>query len=107
MQKMYLVSIQSWEVLATYDHRRKRIMVQNSTSRVEIIVEDIRVRVGNRIRELRQQKGLSQEDMAPLLGVHRTYLSSVERGKRNISLVNLEKIWCFFGITAEELFKGI
>ncbi len=70
-------------------------------------MENIKVRVGNRIRELRQGKGFSQEVMAPMVGMHRTYLSDVELGKRNISLENLEKLWNFFGISAEEFFSSI
>ena len=70
-------------------------------------MEDIKVRIGNRIRELRQQEGLSQEAMGPLVGMHRTYLSNVEQGRRNISLENLEKLWSFFNISAEEFFRGI
>ena len=45
-----------------------------------------------RIRELRLAKGISQEALADLAGVHRTYMGSVERGERNISLENIVKI---------------
>ena len=53
---------------------------------------DIRVLVGNRIRTLRQQKNISQESLAALCALDRTYISGVESGKRNISIVNIEKI---------------
>ena len=46
--------------------------------------------VGNRIRELRKTLGISQEKLAEIAGIDRTYLASVENGKRNISIVNLE-----------------
>ena len=48
--------------------------------------------VGMRIRELRLAKGLSQEALADEAGVHRTYMGSVERGERNISLDNIVRI---------------
>ena len=49
-------------------------------------------RVGQRIRELRNNKKLSQEKLALKAEIDRTYLAGVENGKRNISIVNLEKI---------------
>lgn len=48
--------------------------------------------VGMRIRELRLAKGISQEALADVAGIHRTYMGSVERGERNISLENIVKI---------------
>lgn len=48
--------------------------------------------VGSTIRNLRTEQSLSQEELADLTNLHRTYISSVERGKRNISIKNLEKI---------------
>lgn len=44
---------------------------------------------GNTIRDLRKQKGLSQEKLADLCNIHRTYMGSVERGERNLSLMNI------------------
>lgn len=67
----------------------------------------IQEKVGNRIRELRQQTGLSQEKFALKIGMDRTYFASVENGKRNISIVNLEKIANGLGIPLSELFRGI
>lgn len=52
----------------------------------------IRKQVGNQIRELRLIKKISQEKLAFKAGIDRTYLASVEKGKRNISIINLEKI---------------
>ena len=48
--------------------------------------------VGVRIRELRLAKGVSQEALADQAGLHRTYMGSVERGERNISLENIVRI---------------
>lgn len=52
----------------------------------------IKQKVGTRIRELRTNAGLSQEKLALAADLDRTYIASVENGKRNISIVNLEKI---------------
>ena len=60
---------------------------------------------GERVRELRAQSNMSQEKFALLIDMDRTYLASVESGKRNISLENISKIADGFGITLEELFK--
>lgn len=64
-------------------------------------------KVGNRIRELRNETGLSQEKFALKIGMDRTYFASVELGKRNIALKNIEKIANGLGVTLSELFKGI
>jgi transcriptional regulator with XRE-family HTH domain len=53
---------------------------------------DPRVAVGVRIRQLREQKGLSQEELGHRAGVDRTYVSSCERGRRNLSLLTLYRI---------------
>lgn len=53
---------------------------------------DIQHKFGDKLRELRKQKGLSQEDLALKSGLHRTYISDIERGSRNLSLKNIEKI---------------
>ncbi|MHB8523461.1 MAG: helix-turn-helix domain-containing protein [Limisphaerales bacterium] len=48
--------------------------------------------VARNVRVLRQQAGLSQEDLAELAGLHRTYVGSIERGERNVSLENIERL---------------
>jgi len=53
---------------------------------------DIRVRLGRAIRRIREELGINQEEAAERCGLHRTYYSGIERGVRNVSLVNLEKI---------------
>jgi transcriptional regulator with XRE-family HTH domain len=50
------------------------------------------VRFGQRLRRVRTTKGVSQEKLAELAGLHRTYVSSVERGRCNISLVNIDRL---------------
>lgn len=52
----------------------------------------IQISFGKRVRTLREAKGVSQEELAENAGLDRTYISSVERGKRNISLLNIERI---------------
>lgn len=63
--------------------------------------------LGERIKQLRLSTGLSQEKFALKIGMDRTYFSSVESGKRNISIINLEKIANGLNITLSELFKGV
>ena len=53
---------------------------------------DIRIRFGRAIRRIREEQEINQEEAAERCGLHRTYYSGVERGVRNVSLVNLEKI---------------
>lgn len=67
----------------------------------------IKEEIGKRIRELRQQTGLSQEKFALKIEMDRTYFASVEKGKRNISVVNLEKIANGLEVSLSELFRGI
>lgn len=62
---------------------------------------------GQRIREIRTAKGISQEKFALSIEMDRTYYASVENGNRNISIINIEKISKGFGITLEELFKDL
>jgi transcriptional regulator with XRE-family HTH domain len=61
---------------------------------------------GQRIRALRHDRGLSQEGLAELAGVHRTYLSSLERGERNVSLDNIYAIAEALGVSPAELFES-
>lgn len=60
---------------------------------------------GERIRTLRQDQGLSQERLADLAGVHRTYLSSLERGERNVSLDNIYALARALGVPPADLFE--
>lgn len=53
---------------------------------------NILLKFGSTVKEVREKRGLSQETLAEKCGLHRTYISSIENGKRNISLVNIQKI---------------
>ena len=67
----------------------------------------IKQAVGMRIRELRNDRGLSQEKLALAAGLDRTYIASVENGKRNISIVNLEKIIVALNSTFSIFFENM
>jgi len=61
------------------------------------------VRFGAAVRSVRIERGMSQERLAELASVHRTYVGSVERGERNISLVNIARLASALGIKTSEL----
>ncbi|MBI2429203.1 MAG: helix-turn-helix transcriptional regulator [Ignavibacteriales bacterium] len=67
--------------------------------------EAILLKLGKRIRNERLEKGLSQEQLAELANVHRTYIGMIERGEKNISLLNIERISKALKITVSELLK--
>ena len=68
---------------------------------------DIRIRFGRAIRRVREEQKINQEEAAERCGVHRTYYSGVERGIRNVSLVNIEKIAKGLRTSLPELFRRI
>ena len=67
--------------------------------------ENGRKTVAANIRRLRQQQGLSQEALADRVGIHRTYMGSVERAERNVAIDNLCRIAWALGVPAYELLK--
>jgi transcriptional regulator with XRE-family HTH domain len=68
------------------------------------LMEDICVRVGFNIRQIREQKKLTQEKLAHLAELHRAYMGQIERGEKNIGLKNLEKIAKALKVNIKELF---
>ncbi len=68
-----------------------------------MVVGELQKVVGRNLRARRQAQGLSQEDFADAIGVHRTYLGDIERGERNISLQQLERIALKLGIEPRSL----
>jgi len=65
---------------------------------------DINSEVGFNIRRIREDRGLSQEKLAALAGLHRAYVGQIERGEKNIGLKNLEKIAKALGMNTKDLF---
>jgi transcriptional regulator with XRE-family HTH domain len=66
----------------------------------------IKAGFGERVRVIRKGIGLSQEGLALACDLDRTYIGGVERGERNISLVNIHKIAAALGVTSRDLFDG-
>lgn len=67
-------------------------------------ISEINILFGKRVRELREKKNLSQEELANLTGFHRTYIGQIERAEKNITLKSIEKIANSFYINIKELF---
>jgi len=61
------------------------------------------VGLAKRVRELRDRKGISQERLGEMAGLHRTYIGMIERAEKNITLVNLEKIARALGVKPSNL----
>jgi len=68
---------------------------------------DIRIRFGRAIRRIREEQKLNQEEAAERCGMHRTYYSGIERGVRNVSLVNIEKVGKGLRTSLAELFRKV
>ncbi len=68
---------------------------------------DIRIRFGRALRQKRSKMGVSQEAFADLCGLDRTYVGGIERGERNVALVNLEKIAKALDLSLSELFRHV
>ena len=66
---------------------------------------DVRVRVGLNVQKARRARGVSQEELAHLAEMHQTYLSGVERGKRNPSILVLDRIATALGLDIADLTK--
>ena len=69
--------------------------------------EDLRKAFGNRVREIRLQRGMSQEKLADMSGLDRTYIGGIERGERNPALVNIGRIAKALGVRPADLFDGV
>jgi transcriptional regulator with XRE-family HTH domain len=61
--------------------------------------------LGQGIRQVREDRSLSQERLAELAGLHRTYVSSVEQGRRNLSIENIQKIAKALGVSMTEIIQ--
>lgn len=69
--------------------------------------EHILIRYGQAVRKVRLEQGISQEELADRCGLHRTYISDVELGKRNISLEKIERIAISLNRTLSDFFKEV
>ena len=67
-------------------------------------MKDIRKVFGDRMKEIRLGSGVSQEALAAAAGLHRTYVSSVERGERNVSIVNIARLADALNVPIREFF---
>ncbi len=70
-------------------------------------MENVRVRFGKALRQRRNKLGVSQEAFADMCELDRTYIGGIERGERNVALVNIEKLAKTLRISISELFKGV
>lgn len=68
---------------------------------------DIRARFGERLKTLGKKKGWTQVELADYLGLRRTYISDLERGKRNVSLMTLEVIARGFRMSVSQMMRGL
>ncbi len=68
---------------------------------------DIRVRFGRSIRRIREEQQINQEEAAERCGLHRTYYSGIERGERNVSIVNIGKIAKGLRVSLPDLFTRV
>jgi transcriptional regulator with XRE-family HTH domain len=68
--------------------------------------KEILIEFGNRVKEIRKGKGLSQEELAEKAGLHRTYIGMIERAEKNITLSNIAKISKALNVPIENLFNG-
>lgn len=70
-----------------------------------LYMQDIKKVLGQRVRKLRLLKNISQEKLAELADLHRTYIGSIERGERNVSLENIQKICDALNLSISEFFQ--
>ena len=67
--------------------------------------KEILIKFGERVREIRKEKGLSQEELSFKADLHRTYIGMIERAEKNITLVNIEKIANALDVSINDLFN--
>lgn len=66
---------------------------------------DVKEKIGQRIKELREAQGMSQKELSYSADLDRSYIASVENGQRNISIVNIEKVANALGVTLKDFFN--
>ena len=75
------------------------------SNRIRLMKNQTVINFGNKIRAIRTELGLSQEQLADRAGLHRTYIGMVERGEKNVTLVNINKLADALGVSISELFN--
>jgi transcriptional regulator with XRE-family HTH domain len=70
-------------------------------------MSNLRFVIGERIRNFRNERKLSQEELADLANIHRTYVGQLERGEKNVTLGTIEKVTEALGVSLEDLFRFI
>ena len=66
---------------------------------------DVKLKIGQRIKELREQSNMSQKDLAYAADLDRSYIASIENGQRNVSIINIEKIAMALNVTLKDFFS--
>lgn len=69
--------------------------------------QNILIKFGERVREIRKERGFSQEELAFKADLHRTYIGMIERAEKNITLMNIEKIANALEISIKDLFNEL
>jgi transcriptional regulator with XRE-family HTH domain len=67
---------------------------------------DVKLKIGQRIKALREKAEMSQKDLAYTADLDRSYIASIESGQRNVSIVNIEKIAVALGVSLKEMFNS-
>ena len=88
-------------------HSFRRNKMPPRSSHFMVSPSQIRLSFGQRVRELRKAKEMSQKEFASLCGLDRTYISGIERGKRNVSLQNIHVIARALEVRLVDIFDGI
>jgi transcriptional regulator with XRE-family HTH domain len=72
------------------------------------VIKNIKLKIfGEQVRKLRKARGLSQEELAELAELHRNYIGGIERGERNVALLNMVRLAKALGVSLSELLEGI
>lgn len=71
------------------------------------MIKNPRKKLGDNIRTLRKQAGWSQEELAEISGLHRTYVGAIERGERNVSLINIVQIARALRVKPADLLESV
>lgn len=68
---------------------------------------DVKLKIGQRIKELREASNMSQKDLSYAADLDRSYIASIENGQRNVSIVNIEKIASALGVSLKKFFNNV